>query len=69
MTSDRTYQNLSLTTKVDLIYTPSHNTNSGEGLKQNTAPGSASSRYSRETNAVRVPSDVQGGATWLIIKN
>ena len=62
--------NLSLTTKVDLVHAPSHNADSGEDLMQNAAPGGAMLRvYSRETNAVRVPSDVQGGATWLIIRN
>ena len=59
--------NLSLTTKVDLVHAPSHNADSGEGLTQNAAPGVLSGEYYRETNVVRVPSDVQGGATWLII--
>jgi hypothetical protein len=61
--------NLSLTTKVDLAHAPRHNADSGENLMQNAAPGVQCSRYSRETNVVRVPSDVQGGTTWLIIKN
>jgi hypothetical protein len=33
--------NLSLTTKVDLTHTRSHNADSGEDLMQNAAPGSA----------------------------
>ncbi len=58
--------NLSHTTEVDLIHAPGHNADSGEGLPLGFGTGGCMAESIHHIIiVVRVPSDVQGGATWL----